>query len=206
MWAGSRTARIQRRTVDSGRPRSAAIRRYPVPRALASNADPMTAVVSARRGATTAGSSTWEVTLQVRQRARAGAGPALLEQRDGQRRRAPDAGSTGLLSTADRVLVTVVYLRLAEQHDEWIEGRRYLGLEVLKRARVAAVPDPAAAPEEVPTSNIPALSPQRLQKITRSPRKHASDLTWLSPAPRLGRLVRLTDHAETGWHATDTPV
>jgi hypothetical protein len=44
------------------------------------------------------------------------------------------------------------------------------GLEVLKRARVTAVPDPAAAPEEVPTSNIPALSPQRLQKITRSRR------------------------------------
>jgi hypothetical protein len=38
---------------------------------LASNADPITAMVSARRAATTAGSSTW-VTLQVRQRARRG--------------------------------------------------------------------------------------------------------------------------------------
>ena len=47
---------------------------------------------------------------------------------------------------------------LAEQHDEWIEGRRYLGLEVLKRARVTAVPDPATAPEEVPANDIPALS------------------------------------------------
>ena len=48
---------------------------------------------------------------------------------------------------------------LAEQHDEWIEGRRYLGLEVLKRARIAAVPDQTASPaEEVPTSDIPALS------------------------------------------------
>ena len=54
-WPGSRTARIQRRTVDSGRSSWAAIRRYPVPRALASNADPMTAVVSARRGATSGG-------------------------------------------------------------------------------------------------------------------------------------------------------
>ena len=35
-------------TVDSGRSSWAAIRRYPVPRALASNADPMTAVESAR--------------------------------------------------------------------------------------------------------------------------------------------------------------
>jgi putative transposase len=47
---------------------------------------------------------------------------------------------------------------LAEQHDEWIEGRRYLGLEVLKRARVTAVTDPATPTEEVPTSDIPALS------------------------------------------------
>ena len=34
-----------------------------------------------------------------------------FEQRGGQRRRAPGAGSTGQLSDADRVLVTVVYLR-----------------------------------------------------------------------------------------------
>jgi hypothetical protein len=30
---------------------------------------------------------------------------------------------------------------LAEQHDEWAEGRRYLGLDVLARARVTLVPD-----------------------------------------------------------------
>jgi transposase len=34
-----------------------------------------------------------------------------FEQRGGQRRRAPGAGSTGLLSAADRVLITIVYLR-----------------------------------------------------------------------------------------------
>ena len=34
-----------------------------------------------------------------------------FEQRGGRRRRAPGAGSKGLLSAADRVLVTVVYLR-----------------------------------------------------------------------------------------------
>jgi putative transposase len=55
-------------------------------------------------------------------------------------------------------LIRLVGAVLAEQHDEWIEGRRYLGLDVLKRARVTAVPDPTTTPEEVPTSDIPALS------------------------------------------------
>jgi transposase len=34
-----------------------------------------------------------------------------FEQRGGQRRRAPGAGSTGLLTAADRVLITIIYLR-----------------------------------------------------------------------------------------------
>jgi putative transposase len=55
-------------------------------------------------------------------------------------------------------LVRLVGAVLAEQHDEWIKGRRYLGLEVLKRARATTVPDPTTAPEEVPTNDIPALS------------------------------------------------
>jgi hypothetical protein len=55
-------------------------------------------------------------------------------------------------------LIRLVGAVLAEQHDEWIEGRRYLGLEVLKRARITAVPDPTAPAEEVPTDDIPALS------------------------------------------------
>jgi len=56
-------------------------------------------------------------------------------------------------------LIRLVGAVLAEQHDEWIEGRRYLGLEVLKRARATTAPDPAAATtEEVHSSDIPALS------------------------------------------------
>jgi transposase-like protein len=56
-------------------------------------------------------------------------------------------------------LIRLVGAVLAEQHDEWTEGRRYLGLDVLARARVTAVPDqPANTTEEVPTSDIPALS------------------------------------------------
>jgi putative transposase len=57
-------------------------------------------------------------------------------------------------------LVRLVGAVLAEQHDEWTEGRRYLGLEVLKRASMSAVPDPTntTTAEEVPTGHVPALT------------------------------------------------
>jgi hypothetical protein len=70
MWA-PRTERSHRRTVDSGRAMSTAIRRYPAPRVLASNAVPITAVVSARRGSTDPGNSTW-VVPHATQRSRRG--------------------------------------------------------------------------------------------------------------------------------------
>jgi putative transposase len=56
-------------------------------------------------------------------------------------------------------LIRLVGAVLAEQHDEWTEGRRYLGLDVLTRARMTTVPDPATSTvEEVPTGHVPALS------------------------------------------------
>ena len=56
-------------------------------------------------------------------------------------------------------LIRLVGAVLAEQHDEWTEGRRYLGLEVLKRARMTAVPEPTnTANQEVPTGHVPALT------------------------------------------------
>ena len=56
-------------------------------------------------------------------------------------------------------LIRLVGAVLAEQHDEWIEGRRYLSLDVLARARLTTVPDPTTTTnQEVPTNDIPALS------------------------------------------------
>jgi putative transposase len=55
-------------------------------------------------------------------------------------------------------LIRLVGAVLAEQHDEWIEGRRYLGLDILTKARLNLVPDPAAPTQKVPTTDIPALS------------------------------------------------
>ena len=46
-------------------------------------------------------------------------------------------------------IVRLVGAVLAEQHDEWAEGRRYLGPEVLQRARLTLLPAPA---EEVKTT------------------------------------------------------
>jgi transposase-like protein len=40
-------------------------------------------------------------------------------------------------------LIRLVGAVLAEQHDEWIEGRRYLGLDVLGRSRLSVVSTPA---------------------------------------------------------------
>jgi len=53
-------------------------------------------------------------------------------------------------------LIRLVGAVLAEQHDEWAEGRRYLGLDVLARSRMRALPDTATDDTEEVT--IPALS------------------------------------------------
>jgi putative transposase len=56
-------------------------------------------------------------------------------------------------------LIRLVGAMPAEQHDEWTEGRRYLGLDVLARARLTTVSDTTAGTEEVTTTDtIPALS------------------------------------------------
>jgi putative transposase len=59
-------------------------------------------------------------------------------------------------------LIRLVGAVLAEQHDEWTEGRRYLGLDVLARSRISAVPGDSSAdtsPQEMThTDDLPALS------------------------------------------------
>jgi transposase-like protein len=54
-------------------------------------------------------------------------------------------------------LIRLVGAVLAEQHDEWTEGRRYLGLDVLARSRITIAP--ARTRTEVdPASDLQALS------------------------------------------------
>ena len=46
-------------------------------------------------------------------------------------------------------IIRLVGAVLAEQHDEWAEGRRYFGLDLLTRCRAATDPTPDTTSEEV---------------------------------------------------------
>jgi putative transposase len=52
-------------------------------------------------------------------------------------------------------LIRLVGAVLAEQHDEWTEGRRYLGLDVLAKSRLTLIVTNA---QEATTDDLPALS------------------------------------------------
>src|SRR5215213_8802688 len=55
-------------------------------------------------------------------------------------------------------LIRLVSAVLAEQHDEWTEGRRYLGLDVLNRSRLTTAGEPTASTDKEMPTTIPALS------------------------------------------------
>ncbi len=52
-------------------------------------------------------------------------------------------------------IVRLVGAVLAEQTDEWAEGRRYLGLDILTRCRLSLVPDTDTTSQE---TTMPALA------------------------------------------------
>ena len=53
-------------------------------------------------------------------------------------------------------IIRLVGAVLAEQHDEWIEGRRYLGLDVLTRARATLIS--TGPTDDQQTDTTPALT------------------------------------------------
>ena len=62
----------------------------------------------------------------------------------------------GIFPNRDAV-IRLVGAVLAEQHDEWVEQRRYLGLELLKQCRAALATTPSDDKEE-PATILGAIS------------------------------------------------
>jgi hypothetical protein len=98
-------------------------------------------------------------------------------------------------------LIRLVGAVLAEQHDEWAEGRRYLGLDVLARSRVNLLDRDTT--EEVTDPMTPqAISAQPAPTGSRGDRftHHDRGLDRVSKERLTERETRLTDYTERRFH------
>ena len=55
-------------------------------------------------------------------------------------------------------VIRLVGAVLAEQHDEWTEGRRYMSLELLAKSRIRIVPDEANPAPSTSTKTTETLT------------------------------------------------
>jgi transposase-like protein len=79
-------------------------------------------------------------------------------------------------------LIRLVGAVLAEQHDEWTEMRRYIGLDVLARSRAATAT--TTETPEVELAAITAKSPNRItRRLTHTPRQRTRPVT-----PEMGQV------------------
>ena len=84
-------------------------------------------------------------------------------------------------------LIRLVGAVLAEQHDEWAEGRRYLGVDILARSRVTLVPDTThgGAPHQRP-AGAQRLTPAKGSRVNREHHVPGLDPSSLSHRPACG--------------------
>ena len=88
---------------------------------------------------------------------RSGARSGPTTPTNGSTGRSAAAPTSSASSPTATPLIRLVGAVLAEQHDEWTEGRRYLGLDVLAKSRLTTSPTPTPPPtEEVTITAITA--------------------------------------------------
>ena len=92
-------------------------------------------------------------------------------------------------------LIRLVGAVLAEQHDEWTEGRRYLGLDVLARSRIVLAPA-STSPEVNPASSV-ALSVVTACQVMPRPGEHRASESVFHEQRLLARPSQ--PYADLGW-------
>jgi Transposase, Mutator family len=99
-------------------------------------------------------------------------------------------------------LIRLVGAVLAEQHDDWIEGRRYLGLDVLARSRLTLLNDQQDQEMKDPMT-APALTWMNLTEPIGSPR--SAFLVDESPHPPEAIPPRLHGHPAASSSSSASP-